>query len=79
MSLNKKDMDYKSIAIGSFKTALVVGTLLILLNRYEELMSGRYCGKDLFKWSVNYAMPFCVSFYSRYMALRKKRSSIPTT
>jgi len=69
-------MDYRSITIGSLKTALVVGTLLIFLNRYEEIMAGQFCGKDLFKWSLNYLMPFCVSFYSRYMALRKQVKTI---
>lgn len=71
-------MDYKRIAINSLKTALVVGTMLVFLNRYEEIISGRFSGRDLFKWSLNYLMPFCVSFYSRYMALRKQAETLQT-
>ena len=71
-------MDYRSIAIGSLKTAVVVGTMLIFLNRYEEIITGQFCGRDLFKWSLNYVMPFWVSFYSRYMALRKQMRTIPS-
>jgi hypothetical protein len=65
-------MDYRSISKESLKTAIVVGTLLILLNRYEEIWSRSFSEKDLAKWSLNYLMPFCVSFYSRYMALKRE-------
>jgi hypothetical protein len=63
-------INYKRMAIGSAKTAVVVGTLLVLLNRYEEIFSLQFSLKDLPKWSLNYVMPFLVSFYSRYMVLR---------
>ena len=64
-------MDYKGMAIGSLKTAVVVGTMLIFLNRYEEIFNGQITLDVLPKWSLNYLMPFAVSFYSRYMSLRK--------
>jgi len=64
-------MDYKDMAIGSLKTAVVVGTMLVFLNRYEEIFSGKVTLEVLPKWSLNYLMPFAVSFYSRFMALKK--------
>jgi hypothetical protein len=63
-------MNYAAMSISSLKTAVFVGTLLILLNRYEEIFSGQFSMADLPKWSLNYLMPFLVSFYSRYMAIR---------
>lgn len=63
-------MNYTALSISSLKTAVFVGTLLILLNRYEEIFSGQFSMADLPKWSLNYLMPFMVSFYSRYMAIR---------
>ena len=66
-------MEYKSISKASLKTAVVVGTLLVFLNRYEEIIHMQFSKRDLAKWSLNYVMPFCVSFYSRYMALKKQK------
>jgi hypothetical protein len=63
-------MNYGAMSISSLKTAAFVGTLLILLNRYEEIFSGQFSIRDLPKWSLNYLMPFMVSFYSRFMAIR---------
>ena len=63
-------MNYGTMSISSLKTAVFVGTLLIFLNRYEEIFSGQFSIADLPKWSLNYLMPFMVSFYSRLMAIR---------
>jgi hypothetical protein len=42
-------MNYAAMSISSIKTALFVGTLLGLLNRYEEIFSGQFSMAELFK------------------------------
>ncbi len=52
----------KHIAISSLPIALVVGTLLNLINQGEALLNG-----DTISWfyvALNYLVPYCVASYS---------------
>jgi hypothetical protein len=40
-------MNYAAMSVSSIKTALFVGTLLVFLNRYEEIFSGQFSLADL--------------------------------
>jgi len=52
----------RHIVLASFKIALVVGTLLNLVNQGEALLSG-----STISWLhlfLNYCVPYCVASYS---------------
>lgn len=52
----------RPILLSALKVALVVGTLLNLVNQGSRLLDGQ----PLILWQMllNYAVPFCVSGYS---------------
>jgi len=52
----------RHIVIASLKIALVVGTLLNLVNQGEALLSGGTI--SLLHFLLNYLVPYCVSSYS---------------
>lgn len=45
----------------SFKTALVVGTLLVALNQGDILLSGNFPPRLFWKIPLTYVVPFCVA------------------
>ena len=52
-------------------TSLVVGTILIIINHADALISISFTASDLLHWSFNFFVPFMVSLYSRISALKK--------
>ena len=55
------------------RTAVVVGVLLTLANQWSQLRAGPYDRNLLMRALVNFAVPFAVSAYSRFSALRALR------
>ena len=55
----------RRLLIGSALTALVVGTVLTLVNQWEAIRSARFDAL-LRPTAFNYAVPFFVSLYSRW-------------
>ncbi len=58
----------------SVKVALVVGTILSLINQTPAILHLSFTGEDLVRIAMNYLVPFSVSTYSR-MALIKEQIS----
>lgn len=52
--------------IGSLKIALVVGTILCVINQYDAFLTGQVDRIVIAKMGMNYAVPFIVATYSKY-------------
>lgn len=52
----------RQIMLPALKVALVVGTLLNLVNQGRSLLSGEHI--NLTQMLLNFVVPFCVSSYS---------------
>jgi hypothetical protein len=60
----------KTVVINALKTALVVGTILTLINQYSALF-----GSDTIKLVpliLTYCVPFCVFLYSWWVSQKSK-------
>jgi len=55
--------------------ALLVGSLLNLINSYDVLSEGTFSGKSTLKIILTYITPFCVSLYSSIKATKQKGMS----
>lgn len=64
---------YRQQIKDSIYTSFVVGTILILINHIEAIISFSFTAFDLLHWSLNFAVPFMVSLYSRIAALKKTK------
>ncbi len=64
-------MDYKIHIRGSINTALIVGSILTLINHPQEIFNWDFELREAMRWSLNYVVPFTVSFYSRLASERK--------
>ena len=53
----------------STKIALIVGTILMLINQLDVLMSGEISLIILVKILLTYCVPYCVSTYSSVEAI----------
>ena len=53
--------------------ALVVGSLLNLINSYDIFIGGNFSGKNSMRILFTYITPFCVSLYSSVKATKQKR------
>ena len=60
--MNKKNL---SVAI---VVALLVGSLLNLINSYQVIIHGKFSSGDLLKIAFTYITPFCVSLFSSVKA-----------
>ena len=59
----------------SIYTSIVVGTILVFINHLQLILSASFTAKDLLQWSLNFVVPFLVSFYSRVSALKKVKEA----
>lgn len=62
------------------KVALVVGTVLALINHYDTMFYGELTSTDIFQILITYFVPYCVSTFSsamqaRHIELRQKITS----
>jgi len=63
--MNKKNL------ITALLVALVIGSLLNLINSYDVFIKSDFSGKNLFKIMLTYIIPFCVSLFSSINASRQ--------
>jgi hypothetical protein len=60
----------RDIVARSLRISLVVGTILVLINHLDALLSGNITPGLLVKIVLTYMVPYSVSSYSSYCALR---------
>jgi hypothetical protein len=60
--MNKKNI---SVAI---VVALLVGSLLNMINSYDVILEGKFSGRNTLRIILTYITPFCVSLYSSVKA-----------
>ncbi len=58
----------RPLLLPSFKTALVVGSLLTVANQWKALRAGALDREFLVHALINISLPFVVSMYSRWSA-----------
>lgn len=78
--LDKRDITLKNllsrdIVVRSLRISLVVGTILVLINHHHALLSGNITSGLLVKILLTYMVPYAVSSYSSYCALRDASST----
>ncbi|HLP35804.1 nitrate/nitrite transporter NrtS [Lacibacter sp.] len=52
--------------------AVIVGTVLNIINSYDVIVDGTFTGKNLIRIMLTYITPFCVSLYSSIKATKQK-------
>ena len=78
--MDKRDITLKNllsrgIVARSLRVSLVVGTILVLINHHHALLSGNITSGLLVKILLTYMVPYAVSSYSSYCALRDASST----
>lgn len=54
----------------SLKVAIVVGTILAVVNHYDAILSGSFSTTTLVQIGVTYLVPFCVATFGSAMQAR---------
>ena len=62
----------RSTVSSALKVALVVGTLLALINHYDKLATFNFQRSDIFKILLTYFVPYGVSTWSAVKATQRK-------
>src|SRR5712692_2134152 len=60
----------------SMKMALVVGTLLALINHGQAIFTGHFTSDGLLPLLLTYCVPFTVAMYSQIQAKRQRDRSL---
>ncbi len=63
----------KPASVRSTKTALVVGTILALINHGQQMLGGRFSADWVIPMLLTYLVPFCVSGAGFLSACRRPR------
>ena len=66
----------KEILIRSSKVALVVGTILGLINHGDAIVAGTLTIESTIKIAVSYCVPFSVSTWSAVQAVKSSNTAI---
>lgn len=61
----------------AFRIALVVGTVLALINHGDKIFTANLSGIDLAKIVLTFLVPYCVSTLSSVQAMRQAAKAIP--
>ncbi len=69
----------RSVVMRAAKTALVVGTLLILINQGDSLLAGVITPAHVAKMLLTFAVPYCVATYSSVGAILDSSRDTPDT
>ena len=64
-------MNKKNVST-SLVIAILVGSLLNLINSYDIISDGNFSFKNTIKIMLTYITPFCVSLYSSIKATKQK-------
>lgn len=59
----------------STRVALLVGTILVLINYFDRIYQGNLQGIDYFKMLMTYCVPFCVSTHASVSAILEKQET----
>ena len=54
----------------ALKVALIIGTILMVINHYDELINGTLTSTNIFQILVTYLVPFSVATYGSAMQAR---------
>ena len=65
----------RDILLRSLRVALVVGTILVLINYTDRFMKHALCVFDLVKMGLTYLVPFSVSTHAAVSALLKEQQA----
>lgn len=65
----------RDVVARAVRVALVVGTLLIIINYADRAIANNLTGVDLIKMVITYLVPYGVSTYSAVGALRAQQSA----
>ncbi|MDH4029863.1 MAG: nitrate/nitrite transporter NrtS [Chromatiales bacterium] len=63
----------RDVVVRAVRVALVVGTLLIIINYADRAIANNLTGVDLIKMAITYLVPYAVSTYSAVGALRAQQ------
>ena len=66
----------RSVVERSARIALVVGTVLAVINHTDTILSGETTYRTIVKIAVTYLVPYCVSTYSSVGAVRERLQMI---
>ena len=64
--MNKKNIP------AALLVAVVIGSLLNLINSYDVFIEGKFTNRNVIKIILTYITPFCVSLYSSVKATKQK-------
>ena len=64
----------ETVYMRATKVALVVGTILVLINHGDTLLQGIFSAKLLFQIGLTYLVPYGVSTYASVQAIRETQS-----
>ena len=59
------------VRLTALKVALLVGTVLCVINHLPDLMEGNFTGVNMMQIVLTYLVPFCVSTYSSVKMIRR--------
>jgi hypothetical protein len=60
----------RTVYVRAIKVALVVGTILALINHGDTLLQGALSAKALFQITLTYLVPYAVSTYANVEEIR---------
>jgi len=61
----------RDVTIRGCKVALIVGTLLVIINHGDSLLAGRWTLREGVKIALTYVVPHGVSTYASVASIRK--------
>lgn len=70
MKLFLKHAFDKVCVLRAVKTALVVGTLLGLINHYDDIIHGNFTATNVFQMLITYLVPYSVATWGSAMQAR---------
>ena len=65
----------RDIVVRSLKVAIIVGSILALINQGDALLQGNVTMAILGKILLTYCVPFCVSTYASVSAVRAQENT----
>ena len=60
----------KDVVLRGLKVGGIVGTILVAINQGDLLLAGTVSVEALWKISLTYCVPYCVSTYASVSAIR---------
>lgn len=60
------------VAVTALRLALVVGTILALINHGAEILQGTLTKGNIYQIALTYLVPYSVSTYSSVKAIQKR-------